>query len=90
MNKDDLVVAVANDSGLTKSDAARVVDSLFDAITASLRRSDDVRITGFGTFAVANRAARDGRNPRTGEKIRIPASRQAKFKAGKALKETLN
>ncbi len=90
MNKDDLVVAVANDSGLTKSDATRVVDSLFDAITASLRRNDDVRITGFGTFAVANRAARDGRNPRTGEKIRIPASRQAKFKAGKALKETLN
>lgn len=90
MNKDDLIAAVANDSGLTKSVAARVVDSVFDTIAATLARDDDVRVTGFGTFAVTRRAARDGRNPRTGDKIRIPASNQAKFKAGKALKEAIN
>ncbi len=90
MNKDDLIAAVANDAGLTKSDAARVVDSVFDTIASTLARNDDVRVTGFGTFAVTRRAARDGRNPRTGDKIRIPASNQAKFKAGKALKEAIN
>ncbi len=90
MNKDDLIAAVANDAGLTKSDAARVVDSVFDTITSTLSSNDEVRVTGFGTFAVTRRAARDGRNPRTGEKIRIPASNQAKFKAGKALKDAIN
>ncbi len=90
MNKDDLIAAVANDAGLTKSDAARVVDSVFDTITSTLSSNDEIRVTGFGTFAVTRRAARDGRNPRTGEKIRIPASNQAKFRAGKALKEAIN
>ena len=90
MNKDDLIAAVANDAGLTKSDAARVVDSVFETIASTLSSKDEVRVTGFGTFAVTRRAARDGRNPRTGEKIRIPASNQAKFKAGKALKEAIN
>lgn len=90
MNKDDLIAAVADDAGLTKSDAARVVGSVFETIASNLSRNDEVRVTGFGTFAVSKRAAREGRNPRTGEKIRIPASNQAKFKAGKALKDAIN
>ncbi len=90
MNKNDLVVAVASDSGLTKADASRAVDSVFDSITSSLRRNSEVRLVGFGTFSVARRKASQGRNPRTGEPIQIPASKQAKFKAGKALKEAIN
>lgn len=90
MNKDDLIAAVADDAGLTKSDAARVVGSVFETIASNLSRNNEVRVTGFGTFAVSKRAAREGRNPRTGEKIRIPASNQAKFKAGKALKDAIN
>ena len=90
MNKDDLIAAVADDAGLTKSDAARVVGSVFETIASNLSRNDEVRVTGFGTFAVSKRAAREGRNPRTGEKIRIPASNQAKFRAGKALKDAIN
>ncbi len=90
MNKNDLVVAVASDSGLTKADASRAIDSVFDSITSSLRRNSEVRLVGFGTFSVARRKASQGRNPRTGEPIQIPASKQAKFKAGKALKEAIN
>ncbi len=90
MNKNDLVVAVASDSGLTKADASRAIDSVFDSITSSLRRNSEVRLVGFGTFSVARRKASQGRNPRTGEPIQIPASKQAKFRAGKALKEAIN
>ncbi len=90
MNKNDLVVAVASDSGLTKADASRAIDSVFDSITTSLRRNSEVRLVGFGTFSVARRKASQGRNPRTGEPIQIPASKQAKFRAGKALKEAIN
>lgn len=75
---------------MSKADATKAVDSVFDSITAALRRSDDVRLVGFGTFSVANRKATTGRNPRTGEAIQIPASRQPKFKAGKGLKEAVN
>ena len=90
MNKNDLVVAVSSDSGLTKADASRAIDSVFDSITSSLRRNSEVRLVGFGTFSVARRKASQGRNPRTGEPIQIPASKQAKFRAGKALKEAIN
>ena len=90
MNKNDLVAAVSDDAGLSKSDTVRAVDSVFDTITASLRKNDDVRLVGFGTFTVTNRAASEGRNPRTGEKIQIKASKQPKFRAGKALKDALN
>ena len=90
MNKNDLVAAVADDAGLSKSDTARAVDSVFDTITSSLRKNDDVRLVGFGTFTVTRRAASEGRNPRTGEKIQIKASMQPKFRAGKALKDALN
>ncbi len=75
---------------MSKADATKAVDAVFDSITAALRRSDDVRLVGFGTFSVANRKATTGRNPRTGEAIQIPASRQPKFKAGKGLKEAVN
>jgi len=90
VNKQDLIGVVAAQTGLSKGDATKAVDGVFDAITAALQKSDEVRLVGFGTFHVAKRAASEGRNPRTGEKINIPASRQPKFKAGKGLKDALN
>ena len=90
MNKNDLVAAVAGAISISKSDAAKAVDGVFDAITSSLKGGTDVRLVGFGTFSVSNRKASEGRNPRTGERISIPASRQPKFKAGKALKDAVN
>ena len=90
MNKNDLVSAVADSSGLTKADAGRAVDAVFDSIAAALKSCGDVRIVGFGTFSVAQRAATTGRNPRTGETIQIKASKQPKFKAGAPLKDAVN
>ena len=90
MNKNDLVAAVANNTGLSKADTAKAVDSVFESITKSLKKGNEVRLVGFGTFIVAQRAASEGCNPRTGEKIKIPASKQPKFKAGKALKDSVN
>ena len=90
MNKNDLVASVAGGAGLSKADAAKAVDSVFDTITNSLSNAGEVRLVGFGTFSVARRRASEGRNPRTGEKIQIPASNQPKFKAGKALKQAIN
>jgi DNA-binding protein HU-beta len=90
VNKNDLISSVASSAGLSKADAAKAVDAVFDSITAALKSGDDVRLVGFGNFAVSSRAASEGRNPRTGEKIHIPASKQPKFKAGKALKDAVN
>ena len=90
MNKNDLISSVAESSGLTKADAGRAVDGVFESITSALSSGDDVRIVGFGSFSVANRAASTGRNPRTGEEIQIPASKQPKFKAGAPLKSLVN
>ncbi len=90
MNKNDLVAAVASAADLSKTDATKAVDSVFDQVTAALQSGDDVRLVGFGTFSVADRKATTGRNPRTGEAIQIPASKQPKFKAGKALKDAVN
>ncbi len=90
MNKNELVAAVAAEAGLSKTDSANAVDAVFSAITNALKNGQEVRLVGFGTFSVARRAASEGRNPRTGEKIHIPASMQPKFKAGKALKEAVN
>ena len=90
MNKNDLVAAVATSSGLSKSDAAKAVDAVFDSITDALKGGDEVRLVGFGTFSVAQRAATTGRNPQTGATINIPASKQPKFKAGKGLKDAVN
>ncbi len=89
MNRNDLVDAVAATANMTKADAATAVDAVLDAITASLKSGNEVRLAGFGTFVVTNRAASEGRNPRTGEKIQIPASKQPKFRAGKGLKEAI-
>lgn len=90
MNKAELIDTVASQAGLSKTDAASAVDSVFSVITKTLRNGDSVTLVGFGTFAVSDRAARTGRNPRTGEAITIPASKSPKFKAGKALKDALN
>jgi DNA-binding protein HU-beta len=90
VNKNDLIAKVADESGLSKADAGRAVDCVFDCISSSLASGGEVRLVGFGTFSVAKRAASEGRNPRTGERIKIPASKQPKFKAGKALKEAVN
>jgi DNA-binding protein HU-beta len=90
VNKNDLVASVAEAAGLSKADASKAVDAVFDSITGSLKTGSEVRLVGFGTFAVSTRAASEGRNPRTGEKIKIAASKQPKFKAGKGLKDALN
>lgn len=90
MNKQDLVSSVADSSGLSKADAGKAVDATFEAITNSLKKGGDCRLVGFGTFSVAQRKASTGRNPRTGEPMQIPASKQPKFKAGKALKDACN
>jgi DNA-binding protein HU-beta len=90
VNKNDLVSVVSDKAGLSKADAAKAVDAVIDAITNSLRGGTEVRLVGFGTFLVSNRAASTGRNPRTGEAISIPAAKLPKFKAGKALKDALN
>ncbi len=88
--KSDLVEAVANITGVSKTEADRVVKAVFTTITNSLAKGEDVRLSGFGKFSVAERAARKGRNPQTGEAIRIRARTQAKFKAGETLKRAVN
>lgn len=90
MNKNELVAKVADTSDISKADAARAVDAVFGAISEGLQSGDEIRLVGFGTFSVSARAASEGRNPRTGEKIKIPASKQVKFKAGKGLKDAVN
>ncbi|MCB9993886.1 MAG: HU family DNA-binding protein [Hyphomicrobiaceae bacterium] len=90
MNKNDLAGVVAERAGITKSQASAAVDAVFDAITSALKSGDDVRLVGFGTFAVSHRKATKGRNPATGAEIKIPASNQAKFKPGKGLKDAIN
>ena len=89
MVKADLVAKVA-EIGITKKQAAEVVDGVFGAIKDSLAKGDKVSLIGFGTFSVKERAAREGRNPRTGRKIRIPKKKVPAFKAGKALKEAVS
>ncbi len=90
MNKQDLISSVADGSGLTKADASKAVEAVFDSITATLKKGDEVRLVGFGTFSVSKRKASTGRNPRTGEPMEIKASSQPKFKAGKGLKDSVN
>ncbi|BBC99396.1 MULTISPECIES: HU family DNA-binding protein [Sphingomonadaceae] len=90
MNKQDLISAVAESSGLSKNDATKAVEGVFDAITGALKKGDEVRLVGFGTFSVSQRKASTGRNPRTGETMTIKASAQPKFKAGKGLKDSVN
>jgi DNA-binding protein HU-beta len=90
MNKGDLVEVVSGEAGLSKADASRAVDSVIGAITKALKGGMQVSLVGFGTFAVKKRAARTGRNPRTGEAIEIRASKVPGFRAGKALKDAVN
>ena len=90
MNKHELIEAVSERTGLAKSDAARAVEAVLGTITDVLRRGDSIGLPGFGTFETRDRAARQGRNPRTGEVIAIAASRTPAFKAGKALKDAVN
>jgi len=89
MTKADLIESVATTLDLPKGQAERAVNIVFDDIVKALRSGDKINISGFGTFAVSERKARTGRNPKTGEAIDIPASKSAKFKAGKALKDEL-
>jgi DNA-binding protein HU-beta len=90
VNRNELVDSVSSKTDLKKSEASKVVDAVFDSIADALKGGDEVRLVGFGTFSVASRAATEGRNPRTGEKIQIAASKQAKFKPGKGLRDSLN
>ncbi|MDA7968084.1 MAG: HU family DNA-binding protein [Gammaproteobacteria bacterium] len=90
MNKAELVDAVVSATGLNKPDVSKSVDAVFSTITSTLAKSETVAIVGFGNFTTSDRAARTGRNPRTGETINIAASRVPKFKAGKALKDAVS
>ena len=90
MNKNELIAAVAEQTEMTKVASGEAVDAVLDAITKALKMGDEVRLVGFGTFAVTARKASEGRNPRTGEKIKIKASKQPKFKAGKSLRDAVN
>lgn len=90
MNKNELIGAVTDASGLSRNDATKAVEAVFDTITGTLSKGDEVRLVGFGTFSVAKRKASTGRNPRTGEPMTIKASTQPKFKAGKGLKDAVN
>ena len=90
MNKSDLIDQIADSAGLSKADAGRALDATVDAITSALKAGQSVSLVGFGTFTVRDRAARTGRNPRTGETINIKASKNPAFKAGKALKDAVN
>ena len=89
MNKGDLIANVAKASKLTKVDAERAIDATISAITHSLKKGDEVRLIGFGTFLTRDRKATEGRNPRTGAAIKIPASRRPSFRPGKQLKEAV-
>jgi DNA-binding protein HU-beta len=90
MNKSQLITAVSADSGLSKVDSARAIDSLLDTVTRTLKKGDEVSITGFGKFSVVHRAARQGVNPRTGERVKIKAAKAPKFSAGATLKQAIS
>ncbi|HEY1097150.1 MAG TPA: HU family DNA-binding protein [Alphaproteobacteria bacterium] len=90
MNKLELVAYVAEQSGLSNAAAQKAIEATFDGITVTLQKGDDVRLVGFGTFTRSHRKAKEGRNPQDGSTIKIPASYQAKFKAGKSLKDAVN
>ena len=90
MNKTELVAAMAEQSGLSKKDAENALKAFTEAVTDTLKKGDKVQLVGFGTFEVTKRAAREGRNPQSGEVMKIPASTVPKFKAGKALKDAVN
>lgn len=90
MNKTELVAAIAAQTELSKKDAEKALKAFIDVVTDELKKGEKIQLVGFGTFEVAERAAREGRNPITGEPMKIPASKAPKFKAGKALKDAVN
>ena len=90
MNKHELIATVADSAELSKADASRAVDALIEAVKKGLKKGDTITLVGFGTFSVRKRAARQGRNPQTGATIKIKASKNPAFKAGKALKDAVN
>lgn len=90
MNKTEFIAAIADKTELTKKDAEAAVKAFIDVVTEELKKGEKIQIVGFGTFEVSKRAEREGRNPRTKETIKIPASNAPKFKAGKALKDAIN
>ena len=90
MNKAEFVAAIAEEAGLTKKDADAAVKAFTEVVTEELKKGEKIQLTGFGTFEVSERAARSGRNPRTGETMKMKASKAPKFKAGKALKDAVN
>lgn len=89
MNKSELIDAIADSADISKAAAGRALDAMVDSITGSLKQGDQVTLVGFGTFSVKERAARTGRNPQTGQEIKIAASKVPSFKAGKALKDAV-
>jgi len=89
VNKIELVDAIAAAANIKKSEAETVLDAVLDSITSELKKGNEVRLVGFGTFVVSHRAASDGRNPRTGEAIKIPAKKLPRFRAGKGLKDAV-
>lgn len=90
MNKSELIESIAQSADMTKTDATRALEATVDSIKKALKKGDTVALVGFGTFSVGKRAARTGRNPRTGEEIKIKAAKVPKFSAGKGLKDALN
>ena len=90
MNKTEFIAAIAEEAGLSKTDAAKAVKAFTDVVVEEMKKGEKIQLVGFGTFEVAERAAREGRNPSTGEKITIAAANVPKFKAGAALKNALN
>ncbi len=90
MNKTELIAAIAEKTELSKKDAEKAVKAFTDVVSEELKKGEKIQLVGFGTFEVADRPARDGRNPKTGEPMPIPASKAPKFKAGKALKDMVN
>lgn len=90
MNKSEMIEAIASGADISKAAAGRALDAMIDAVTTALKDGDQVNLVGFGTFLVRERAARTGRNPRTGETINIAAAKNPSFKAGKALKDAVN
>lgn len=90
MNKKELVTAVAEKAGLKKVDTEKAIEAFVEVVTEALKAGDKVQMVGFGTFEVAERPEREGRNPRSGETMTIPASKNPKFKVGKALKDSIN
>ena len=90
MNKSEFIDSVSDLAGLSKAESARAVDAVIETVTQALKKGDTISLVGFGTFTVRARAARDGRNPQTGETIKIKAAKNPAFKAGKALKDAVN